>query len=279
MVLGVNAITLADQLRTPEAQVKMLQGLQVLPTSHTCTTCNTTTKEVRRKRGTKYFYFRCNGCRCQTSIRDGTLLSEKGIAFRTFFLIGYFFVAMTMTHHQLIHEVNLVCPEEEEEGGQYTMGTTITSCHTTVHYNKIFRDIIAEEMFNSSQDQMIGGPGTTVEVDESMFGKRKYQRGRITGRRQCWILGGVCRESKECFLEECPDNKRDRKTLEGLIVKRIRPGTRILTDKWSSYKRLEHLGCSNVAIDLSMGLTTPKTSPNLASPMFTRTRSKGSGLL
>ena len=36
------------------------------------------------------------------------------------------------------------------------------------------RDIIAEEMFNSSQDQMIGGPGTTVEVDESMFGEYRY---------------------------------------------------------------------------------------------------------
>ena len=70
------------------------------------------------------------------------------------------------------------------------------------------------------------------------------------------------RESKECFLEECPNNKRDRKTLEGLIVKRIRPGTRILTDGWSGYKRLEHLGwcythltCSNVAIDLSLGFS------------------------
>ena len=192
---------------------------------------------------------------------------SKGITFRTFLMIGYFFVAMNMTHQQLIHEVNLVCPEGEE--GEYTLGTTLTSCHTTVFYNKVFRcdkiiydlnleiglcamcrDIIAEEMFESSQDYMIGGPGTTVEVDESMFGrccyytsqhynivhytkphhntpyyislhitqllhfiqhnalhytplqytiqqctvgKRKYRRGRITGRRQCWILGGVCR--------------------------------------------------------------------------------------
>ena len=25
------------------------------------------------------------------------------------------------------------------------------------------------------------------------LGKRKYPRGRITGRRQMWVLGGVCR--------------------------------------------------------------------------------------
>ena len=59
----------------------------------------------------------------------------------------------------------------------------------------------------------------------------------------CLVLSCLLpRESKECFLEECPGNKRDRKTLETLIVKRIRPGTRILTDGWSGYRRLEHLG-------------------------------------
>ena len=69
------------------------------------------------------------------------------------------------------------------------------------------RDIISEHMFNNSQGYKIGGLGLTVEIDESMFGmlvidcimfigclgKRKYRRGRITGRRQMWVLGGVCR--------------------------------------------------------------------------------------
>ena len=65
---------------------------------------------------------------------------------------------------------------------------------------------MAEQMFSSSQGYMIGGPGLTVEVDESMFGnrffakffifllllgKRKYRRGRIPGRRQIWVLGGA----------------------------------------------------------------------------------------
>ena len=191
MVLGVNAITLAEQLRTPEDQVARLQQLRVLPVSHTCPTCNITTDSVKRREGTKYFYFWCSGCKSSTSIRKGTMLSSKGITFRTFLMIGYFFVAMNMTHQQLIHEVNLVCPEGEE--GEYTLGTTLTSCHTTVFYNKVFRcdkiiydlnleiglcamcrDIIAEEMFESSQDYMIGGPGTTVEVDESMFGRCCY---------------------------------------------------------------------------------------------------------
>ena len=36
--------------------------------------------------------------------------------------------------------------------------------------NTLFRDIIAEHMMDTSQGYMIGGPGCTVEVDESLFG-------------------------------------------------------------------------------------------------------------
>ena len=66
---------------------------------------------------------------------------------------------------------------------------------------------------------------------------RKYNRGRITGRRQAWILGGVCRETQELFLVEC--KKRDRATLERIIFDNIALGSHILTDGWKAY---QHLG-------------------------------------
>ena len=46
-------------------------------------------------------------------------------------------------------------------------------------------------------------------------------------------------ETGEAFLEECPNNKREKKTL---ILKRVRLGTKILTDGWSSYKHFQELG-------------------------------------
>ena len=70
--------------------------------------------------------------------RTGTLLYGRKIGMRTFLLIAYFFIAMNMTHSQLIHEVDLTCPEEED--GKYQLsGGAKTSCNTTVHFHKIFR--------------------------------------------------------------------------------------------------------------------------------------------
>ena len=46
------------------------------------------------------------------------------------------------------------------------------STDTVIYYQKVFRDIIADFMISVSSGYMVGGPGTTIEIDESMFGKR-----------------------------------------------------------------------------------------------------------
>ena len=56
------------------------------------------------------------------------------------------------------------------------------------------------------------------------------------------FFSSIFRENGESFLEICSENKRDRKTLEALIQKRVRVGTKILTDGWAVYKQLEKLG-------------------------------------
>ncbi|GFX23180.1 putative transposase-like protein [Trichonephila clavipes] len=44
----------------------------------------------------------------------------------------------------------------------------------------------------------LGGVGEIVEIDESLFGKMKYGKGRrVNGK---WVFGGVQRESKKCFF-------------------------------------------------------------------------------
>ena len=58
----------------------------------------------------------------------------------------------------------------------------------------------------------------------------------------------------------CPENKRDKPTLEMLISKRVKTGSHILTDGWSGYKDIERLG----------KLVFFKLLPKLMLPLYTR---------
>ena len=153
MPLNINAISLAEKLRSPADQVSFLQSRRILPKTYTCPDCQLTCEKAKLKPGTNYFYFHCPGCNSQTSLRlviaimflfmfmmslyrTGTILSGKGIMLRTWVLLVYFFAPTQLTHQQLIHEVDLCC--DDEDGYQLSTGTK-TSTATTVFYHKIFR--------------------------------------------------------------------------------------------------------------------------------------------
>ena len=44
------------------------------------------------------------------------------------------------------------------------------STDTIINIQKIFRDIIVDDTINSASSAMVGGLGTVIEIDESMFG-------------------------------------------------------------------------------------------------------------
>ena len=84
----------------------------------------------------------------------------------------------------------------------------------------------------------MGGEGKVVEVDESCFFKRKYNKGRIL--KQIWCFGMVERESGRLILEVV--NKTDSSTLIPIIRKWVHLNTScIISDEWKSYNQLKKL--------------------------------------
>ena len=94
-----------------------------------------------------------------------------------------------------------------------------------VLFERVFRQITAE-YFRRNQP-IIGGPGMTVELDETCVFKPKYQRGRRF-RKHRWLFGGVERGSGRCFVALV--KKRDANALLNLISRHVRPGTTVITD-------------------------------------------------
>jgi len=126
--------------------------------------------------------------------------------------------------------------------------------HTAVDWYNFLRDICAQYFVD--HPTVIGGPGTEVEIDESKFGRRKYNRGRIVDGH--WVFGIMERLTGECFLVEV--EHRDAATLLPLIQQYIRPGSVVYSDEWSAYNQLATVaGCNHQTVNHSLHFVDPNT--------------------
>ncbi|CAI9724867.1 Hypothetical predicted protein [Octopus vulgaris] len=117
-----------------------------------------------------------------------------------------------------------------------------------------------------NQQNVIGGPGLEVEVDETVLVRRKYQRGRIV--KTVWLFGGLERLTKKAFVvplsTECDEgDKRDVKTLIQLITRYIRQGSIIYSDCRRTYSNLDNLGYTHYQINHSDPLNTSNDTHNI----------------
>jgi transposase-like protein len=139
------------------------------------------------------------------------------------------------------------------KGDQIKRQTVIGSDNTITDWNNFTRDVCAQYFLDDPQ--IIGGPNMTVEIDESKFGHRKHNRGRIIDGR--WVLGGICRETRETFLVPCPGNRRDAATLLPIIQAWVHPGTEVLTDEWRAYAQLQANGFQHRTINHTLHYVDP----------------------
>jgi len=130
--------------------------------------------------------YRCyhRGCRKYSqyiSIKDATLFEHTHLSIETVLHLLFLYVANITIYDQLKHECY---DESEKELSTVTISDWLT----------YFREIQLEALIRHTAVK-IGGVNCTVEIDESKFGKRKYNRGRqVEGQ---WVIGGICRETGE----------------------------------------------------------------------------------
>ena len=83
----------------------------------------------------------------------------------------------------------------------------------------------------------------------------KYHRGRyVEGK---WVFGGICRETKACFL--VPVERRDKDTLIPIIRAQILPGTCVMSDMWKAYDCLQDEGYNHLTVNHSLNFVDPDT--------------------
>ena len=108
-----------------------------------------------------------------------------------------------------------------------------------------------------SKQQVIGGENVIVEIDESKFGKVKYHRGhRVEG---VWVFGMVER-TPERRIVLIPVDKRDKETLEKVIIKYVHRESIIYSDCWKAYNNLYFYFDAHLNVNHSKNFVDPITN-------------------
>lgn len=96
----------------------------------------------------------------------------------------------------------------------------------------------------------IGGVEAIVEVDETHLVTRRDERGRILRGERYWVIGGICRNTKQvrCVLTR----NRRRVDCESFILNNIYADTIIMSDLWRGYRNIDILGYQHFNVNHSV---------------------------
>jgi transposase-like protein len=138
---------------------------------------------------------------------------------------------------------------------QSTMTLLGHSPNTVTVFFKHFRKLVSSAL--TEEDQVIGGPGIIVEVDETKLGKRKYQRGhRVEG---CWVVVGIER-TPEAKVFLVPVEERSSETLTSILRRYVAPHSIVYTDCWKGYLGIQYdLEVSHATVNHSKFFKDPAT--------------------
>ena len=210
----------------------------ILKTSMPCPSCSVdmTLVACAASKSPDLLIWRCLPCKKFKNIRAESVLSGQKLTLSTFLMLIFYLSVKSLTSIAISQLTGL-------------SENTISDWRIRVH-TKVADWLVA----NASP---LGGPGIIVELDEAKFGKRKYNKGAY--REGQWAIGGVDRDTGQCFLLPCPNNKRDAPTLLPLIYRWILPGSIVYTDEWGAYNDLTASGYTHESVNHSIQFVDPST--------------------
>lgn len=224
--------------------VKFCQDRKLIPEEVFCKICSSPMYLGESNSKLDQFIWRCSGrvalekrkarkCRQTESIRTNTIFAKSHLPISKILLIIYFWV-----DNLEIQKISKYINVSKKTVGQWCLA---------------FREVLYE--YFSINPKPIGGPGSIIEIDESKFGKRKYNRGHtVEGQ---WVFGGIDKGTGDVFL--VPVEKRDRETLVPLIKTWIRPNSTIISDCWKAYDIIGQEGYEHLTVNHSLHFKDPAT--------------------
>ncbi|XP_039960908.1 uncharacterized protein LOC126760723 [Bactrocera neohumeralis] len=216
------------ELRTHEQGVRFAEENGLIPSEQMCPV-HKVPKTIRK--GGKFGYFVCYRGTCtkkpRVSVTIGTWFENVRISVPQVYFLMYCF-ACRMSREEILRE-------------DYTNdGKTLSSATITDWYSYCREAVVIYQLDHQYEQGKIGGPGKIVQIDESKFGRRKYNKGRhVEGH---WVLGMIEDGSEDIRLEVCPDNLETADNLIPLIQKHVAEGSIVRTDGWRAYDALTNFG-------------------------------------
>ncbi|GFN76105.1 transposase, isxo2-like domain-containing protein [Plakobranchus ocellatus] len=234
-VSGLNLRTLVAATSTTGDCIQWLRGLGLLATNKDCPQCGTQMREVNDAKRNDGKRWRCplKTCKKECSIREGSFFGEgTRLELRVIIDLLYHYAYGNATSKNLSRECGL-------------------AAEAIVNWRNYVRDIFGEYFL--LHPARIGGQGHIVEIDESVFNRRKAHVGRVLDTQ--WVFGGIDVQTKEGFLVAVP--QRDAATLLPILQTYVLPGTTVMSDMWAAYNTINNIGYRHLTVNHNLNFVDP----------------------